>query len=223
MSKQMKMETRVMAGFGALVLLAIAMGAVALLNLSSMNTHWREFESVTLAKKDAVLAGGTALSDTIHHFKNYILRGGDYDKQFAADLAAMEKVVGDYRAAGTASPEEQNLLGEILAGANAYREAMAQLAALREKGAAATDMDKAIAGADKPIGTAFEKLLVINGNETKAKSAQMTGALETAWRWIGSVGVLVLLAGVMLALWIIRPARSGQPVANHRCATRSKA
>ena len=204
MSKQVKMETRVTAGFGALVLLAIVMGAVALFNLSSMNNHWQEFESKTLLKKNAVLSGGNALSDAIHHFKNYILRGGEYDKKFAADLVAMEKVVSDYRAAGASSPEEQTLLGEILAGAKSYREAMTQLVALRDKRTGATEMDKAIAGADKAIATAFEKLLVINGNETKSKSAQMTGAVETAWRWIGSVAAFIVLAGVLLAVWITR-------------------
>ncbi|MFA5916383.1 MAG: methyl-accepting chemotaxis protein [Burkholderiales bacterium] len=204
MFKSMKMETRVLAGFGCMVLLALLLGTVAVVNLAAMNGYWQGFESVTLARKDAVLRGGNALSDAIHHFKNYILRGGDYDKKFAADLGALDKVVEDYRATGMTTADEERELKEILAGTKSYREAMAQLVQLREKGVAPVDMDKAIAGADKPMGVAFQKLLVLNAKDTKAKEAQIAAVMASARLWILSVGALAVLLGAMLAVWIMR-------------------
>ncbi|MBI5908896.1 MAG: methyl-accepting chemotaxis protein, partial [Betaproteobacteria bacterium] len=204
MFNNMKMETRLLAGFGGVVSLAIVLAAVAVVNLAGMNSHWREFESETLARKNAVLAGDSALSDAIHHFKNYILRGGDYDKKFAADTSALDKVVSDYRAAGTPTPEEEGLLNAILAGSKSYREGMAQLVILRGKDTSVTDMDKAIAGADKPIAAAFQKLLELNARDTKAKSAQIAAVLESARLWVLSIGVLTVLLGALLAFWIAR-------------------
>ncbi len=204
MFNDMKMETRLLAGFGAVVSLAIVLAAVAVVNLTAMNSHWREFESVTLARKDAVLAGGSALSDAIHHFKNYILRGGDYDKKFAEDISALDKVVSDYRSAGTPTPEEEGLLNGISAGGKSYRDSMAQLASLREKNTPAIEMDKAIAGADKAIAAAFQKLLDLNARDTKAKSAQIAAVMESSRLWVMSISVLTVLLGALIALWIAR-------------------
>ncbi len=204
MFKDMKMETRLLAGFGGVVLLAIVLAGVAVVNLAAMNSHWQGFESVTLARKDAVLAGDTALGDAIHHFKNYILRGGDYDKKFAADTAALDKVVSDYRAAGAPTPEEERLLNEILAGAKAYRDSMAQLVTLRAKETPITEMDKSISGADKPLAAALQKLLELNATDTKAKSAQIAAVMKSSRLWILSVGLLTVLLGVVLAVWITR-------------------
>ncbi len=204
MFKDMKMETRLLAGFGGVVLLAMLLAAVAVVNLAAMNSYWQEFESVTLARKNAVLAGNTALSDAIHHFKNYILRGGDYDKKFAADTAALDKVVSGYRAAGTPTSEEERLLNDIVANTKIYREAMAQLVTLKQKDTPITEMDKAIAGADKPLGAAFQKLLELNERDTAAKSARIAAVMESSRLWVVSIGALTVLLGGLLALWITR-------------------
>ncbi|RJF98908.1 hypothetical protein [Noviherbaspirillum saxi] len=67
MFKNKRMETRLQAGFSGMILLSILLGLVAFLNLSAMNSHWHEFESVTLATKDAVLAGNESLGNAIHY------------------------------------------------------------------------------------------------------------------------------------------------------------
>ena len=204
MFNSMKMESRVLAGFTGMIVLAVALAAVAVVNLAAMNTHWQEFQSVTLARKDAVLKGGNALGSAIHNFKDYVLRGGGYEKKFTADLGTLDKVVEDYRATGMTTAEEERELKEILAGTKSYREAMAQLVQLREKGTGIADMDKAIAGADKPMGVAFQKLLVLNEKDTKAESAQIAAVMASARLWILSVGVLAVLLGAVLAVWIMR-------------------
>ncbi|HAT33767.1 MAG TPA: methyl-accepting chemotaxis protein [Janthinobacterium sp.] len=204
MFKHMKMEMRLNVGFGGVVALAIMLGLLAFMNISSMNTHWQEFESLTLAKKDAVLAGDTALGNTVHAFKNYILRGGDYNKKFGSELDSIDRAVQSYRAAGNLRPEEQGLLTEILAADKSYGDSMAELVLLRDKGTGVIEMDKAIAGADKPISTAFQKLQALNALNTKAKSEQMAQVLDSSRRTIVIFAVLIVLLGAALALWITR-------------------
>jgi methyl-accepting chemotaxis protein len=204
MFKQMKMETRLHAGFGGIVLLVIALGAVAFANLSALQHRWNEFEGVTLVRKDAVLAGVTAHGEAVHHFKNYILRGGDNAGKFRADLAGIDKAMSSYRAAGSITRDEQQLLDAVGAGTKAYGESMTQLEALHEKGASAAEMDKAIKGADEAIAGAFRKLLEVNASETHAESADMTTVANSAKLWILSFDVVIAVLGCVLAVWIAR-------------------
>ena len=173
MLKQMKMETRLHAGFGVIVMLVVLLGVIAFAKLTSLHDHWEDFEHITLARKNAVLEGVTAQGQAVHHFKNYIMRGGDNNTQFRADLAVIDKEMADYRSVGPLSAEEQSLLGEVLAGTKAYADSIAQLEALHEKGATPAEMDKAIKGADAAIAGAFRKLLKVNDAETKKESDSM--------------------------------------------------
>lgn len=70
MFKRMKMETRLHAGFGGIVLLVILLGVIAFAKLTALHDHWSDFESVTLARKNAVLEGVTAHGRAVRHFKN---------------------------------------------------------------------------------------------------------------------------------------------------------
>ncbi|QDZ30071.1 methyl-accepting chemotaxis protein [Noviherbaspirillum sp. UKPF54] len=204
MLKQMKLETRLQLGFGILVMLAIMLGVVAFINLSAMNVQWKAVESVTMAKKDAVLAGETALGNTIHNFKNYLIRGGEYNKKFAAELEAIDKAADDYRAIGNLQQEELALLSEIHNSTKLYIDSMGQLVAMREKGSTVAEMDAAIKGADKPIYAALQRLLALNASETKAQSERMTAAAETAKRWVLSFGAAIVVIGLLMAFWMSR-------------------
>ena len=200
----MKIGTRLGLGFCSVILLSALLALIAINGLSSMNSSWQNFESVTLARKNTVLNGNTALGDGIQAFKNFILRGGDYDKKFIANMDEIDKAANEYRSAGSLTQEEQNLLGEILAGTKNYRDAMVQLVSLKNGGASITDMDKAIKGADKQISTSFEKLLVVNEKETEVKSAEFSSILDTTKHWIMSFSVLIVLLGGAVAAGIIR-------------------
>src|ERR1035437_4479632 len=106
----LKVGTRLALGFGTVIALAMLLAAFALNRVSAMSAQWQEFEGVTLAKRVAVTNSSQGLTDGIHHFKNYIIRGGDYNKKFNDDMITIEKAVAEYRALGTTSPqEEQNL------------------------------------------------------------------------------------------------------------------
>jgi Sec-independent protein translocase protein TatA len=169
-----------------------------------MNGRWQQFETTTLARKNAVLSGTAALGRAIHNFKNFVLRAGDYDKKFAEEVDSIDKSISDYRSMGALTAEEQNLLDAISQGSKAYRDSMAELVRLQRQGAATSELDKAAEGANKPIAAAFEKLLVLNDKETQSESDKMASLLENSKYWILSISVVIILFGALLATWITR-------------------
>ena len=204
MFKQMKMETRLHAGFGLIVLLVVLLGLVAFSKLTALHDHWNDFETVTLARKNAVLEAVTAHGRAVRHFKNYILRGPDSNAQFRSELAVIDKEMTIYREAGPLSNEENLLLGEVLAGVKAYDHSMSQLEAMHDKGMTAVEMDKNIKGADEAIAVAFRKLLKVNEAETSKESASMRQVAESAKQIIMAVDVAIAILGCVLAVWIGR-------------------
>ena len=204
MLKHMKMETRLHAGFGGLVLLVIMLGAVAFANLSALHKRWDEFETVTLARKNAVLGGVRGHGEAVRHFKNYVLRGGDNAVQFRADLAGIDKEMANYKALGSTTAEEQRQLDAVQAGTRSYAESMAQLESLRDKGATVLELDKAVKGADEIIATGLRKLQDVNESETRGESAEMTAVSDNAKLWILSFDVVIAILGCILAIWIAR-------------------
>ena len=173
MFSNMKIGMKLSLGFGVIVALSIALGAAAYNNLSGMNAQWQDFKSVTVMRNNAILEGSDALGDAVHSFKDYVLRGGDYDKAFADNIARIDKVVSDYSTAGTATPEQVTLLNQITENAKIYGSAMPKLVALRASGASIQDLDKAVKGADKPISDALEKLTALNQHDVQIKSVQI--------------------------------------------------
>src|SRR5450830_591710 len=139
MFKQMKMETRLHAGFGLVVVLVVLLGVIAFSKLTSLHNQWTDFETITLTRKNAVLEAVTAHGRAVRHFKNFILRGPDSNAQFRSELAIIDKEMGVYRDAGALSAEEQVLLGEVQAGVKAYDHSMSQLEAMHEKGMTALE------------------------------------------------------------------------------------
>jgi CHASE3 domain sensor protein len=204
MFSNMKMESRLQLGFGGVILLAILLGVVAFLNLAALNAHWEEFKGDTMEQRDKVMEANIALGGAVHDFKNYVIRGGDYDKKFEADVVAIEKFLNDYRTIGNLLPEEQALVNDVIAATRSYREDMAHLVELRKKGATIPALDAAAQGADKAISATLHKLLDVNANETKLKSEQMTAVSESAKRWILSFDVAIVLLGVAVSIWVSR-------------------
>ncbi|HEX7986140.1 MAG TPA: methyl-accepting chemotaxis protein [Duganella sp.] len=204
MFKRMKMETRLHAGFGAIVLLVVALGLIAFAKLTALHEQWHSFETITLARKNAVLEGVISHGHAVRYFKNYVLRGGDNNTQFRAELANIDKEMVNYRAGGNLSTEEQVLLDEVSTAVKSYVESMTQLEAMQAKGMTPVEMDKAIKGADAAIAGAFRKLLKVNESETKVESAAMTEVTDSAKRLILSVDIAIAILGCVLAVWLAR-------------------
>lgn len=206
MLKNLTIARKLGLGFALVVMLALALGAAALHGLAGLGQAWQKVDQETLAKKDAITAAYKNFGDAVHHFKNYVLRGGDYDKKFAADVEALDQIVGEYQATKSVSPEEQQLLDQIIKASNDYRTAMATLVDLRSKNAniAIADLDKAVKGADKPIAAALSQLLDLTKQNATAQSAAVTHALAMAYREIFILGAIIIVFGVLLSLAITR-------------------
>ena len=204
MFKKMKMETRLHAGFGVIVLLVVVLGIIAFSKLTSLHHQWISFETVTLAQKNAVLEGVISHGHAVRYFKNYVLRGGDNNTQFRAEMANIDKEMAKYRAGGDLNAEEQALLEEVSAGVKSYSESMTQLEAMQAKGMTPVEMDKAIKGADAAIAGAFRKLLKVNEGETRRESEEMTQVSDSAKVLILSVDVVIAILGCVLAVWLAR-------------------
>ncbi|KQX01492.1 chemotaxis protein [Massilia sp. Root418] len=204
MLKHMKMETRLHVGLGSIVILVVLLGLTAFASLSTLLGRWNAIETVTLARKDAVMSIVGAHGRATHSFKNYVLRGGDYAAKFRTEIAEIDKAANSYLAGGDVSREEQGLLNEILAATKEYGQQMSHLEALREKGATVPELDKAVKGADAGIASASARLREVNAAETRSESAEMSEIAQQAKRWILTFAVVIALLGCVLAVWISR-------------------
>jgi len=198
-------------GFGAAIFILAIIGGVSFTTFQQANTQWSSFEANDIAKKDLLIVGNRALGDAIHHFKNYALRGGEYDKKFASDIDELKRVAAAYLKIEKLSGEERALLSEIDAAAEAYRDAMGKLVKLRSEGMSIEAMDKSIKGADKPIYNAFVKLQALVEKDSAESGSHFGELLDKAKVITGAmlavaVALMILLA-FLITVAIVRPIR----------------
>src|SRR5512144_770261 len=109
----LRISTKLKLAFVVLILLSVVMAGIAIRGNYTLAEEWRELEQVTLAKQSAVVTGIVGLGNGVHHFKNYVLRGGDYDKKFGADMDQVDRVVKLYESTGKVSAEEAQILDSL--------------------------------------------------------------------------------------------------------------
>jgi methyl-accepting chemotaxis protein len=218
MIKNMKIGVRLGCAFGLLILLSVTLGLIAIHETRSMNNQWQLIQEDALAKRGATTRGIGALGDGIHNFKDFILRGGDYDKKFSANMDAVEHIADEYKATGHLSTEEEKLMTNLREATAAYRHDMDTLVALRVKTQEAADLDKAVKGADKAIGAVFVNLGEITDGSIKRADRDMSDASAWAQQLITSalivIAFLSLGAGVVITRSITRPLSEAVQVAN---------
>jgi methyl-accepting chemotaxis protein len=218
MFNNLKIGGRLGLAFGLLTVLSIVLGLIAIRETRSMNNEWQLIQKDALSKQGATTRGIAALASGIHHFKNFILRGGDYDKQFQADMVLVEQVVDDYKATGHMTSEEDKLMSKLREGTAAYRRDMETLITMRLKTQDPIELDKAVAGADKEISAAFVSLREIADASIKTANQEMNDVSAFAQQLItGSLIVIALLsiaAGVLITRSITQPLIEAVQVAN---------
>ena len=188
--------------FGGIALLTLILGTTAWLALDGISERWHQFEEIPLRKSQSVSGGASALGDAIHHFKNYLLRGQDYDKKFNHDMDAIDEAVATYKGAGALQDNEKNALEQITKGAVAYRAAIKEVTALKIKSIPIEEIDKTIKGADKQIDSAFKELLAVTAAETVEAGKQMTQRAANGKHTIATMSIVVALLGALSA-WLI--------------------
>ena len=215
--KDIRIGTRLGIMFGSVALLTLSMGFTAYRTLDGASQRWDLFRTISLEKTANVGKGELALGDAIHHFKNYILRGRDYEKKFGADMEAMDLAVTNYEKKGAMLPAEKDALERIRRGASLYRSAIKKAVSMKTAGASIEEIDKSISGADKEIGIAFGDLLRITDAETKAASIGLGNLISNGERWLMITGAAAMLlsgfAAWLTARSITRPLNEAVAIA----------
>ncbi len=204
MLANVKIGTRLGAGFGSVLVLMVASSLFALDRISKISDGWQGMEKVILVKKDAVSSSYVRLGDGIHHFKNYVLRGGDYSRRFGDDMDGVDKIVAAYQATGSVSPEEQQILDQIPQNTKIYREDMAKLVQLKTGGTSIAELDQSVKGADKPLGNAFENLSKISARDAATAAQQFNAVMATTRQSLIGACVLTVIMAVVLAVIMTR-------------------
>lgn len=195
---------RLALGFGFVLMLGLFVAAVAFYNLVELRSQFADFEGRMVARERLAYQGQVALGSGIHYFKNTVLRGGEYPQKFAGSMDAIDRIVGEYRALGPLRAEAQTALDEIAAGSRKYRTVIAQVVEMRATGALVTEVDKAIAGADKPIGVAFARLQELQSAETRDARQAFDAEVTRTQKLVGAAATLMVLVGAFAAWRISR-------------------
>lgn len=206
MLKNIKVAWKLGGSFGLVVLLSVVLAGISLKGISEFNTNWKSVETQSLVKKDAIADGYMNFGLAVHHFKNYIIRGGEYDKKFRRDLDNLDGIVSIYQATGAVSSDEDALLQAILAASKDYRAAMSKLVDLRAKNPniLPVELDRAVKGADQPIGDALDNLLVATKKSAVEQSTSVNLALTLMRREILGFGLAIVLMSSVLAFAVTR-------------------
>jgi len=217
--QNLRVGIRLTIGFALIMLLMMAGSVFTILEMNEVNKNWSDFESVTLKKRDAIDTSFKGLSDGIHYFKNYILRGGDYADKFGQSMATIETGLESYQHLGAMSDEETQLIEKISQGVADYKAAQAKAIQLKLAGVEITTLDKSIKGADKSVNAALTELLAINHRNTSLASDHMQHTVHVAIKWVSILAVVVLLMGSLTA-WVLtrsitRPLNKALEMAKH--------
>ncbi|MDD2987762.1 MAG: methyl-accepting chemotaxis protein [Zoogloea sp.] len=201
--KKLTIGKRLALGFGFVLALGISVAGIALYNLFELRQQFSDYETRMLVRERLAFRGQVELGNGIHYFKNTVLRGGtDYPARFTASMDAIDKLMQEYRAVGPLSPEADAALDEIGSGGQKYRSVIARVVELKASGASVTEVDKSIAGADKPIGVALGKLLAQQAVETLAACEAFDAAVSRAAQMLGLLAAGMVVVGA-LAAWLI--------------------
>jgi methyl-accepting chemotaxis protein len=191
--------------FGLLTLLSLLFGLMAYSEISAMNSQWQTVKEDAIAKSNATTKGSVALGSAVQMFKNYVLRGEDYDKRLVAQLEIIDSIDDDYKATGRTTPEEERILAKVRQDTILYRAALGKIVELRASGVKdAETLDKSVSGADKPLADALEQLRKITAQTTKAADDKMSAVSDRARRMIVSALAVLVILSVLAAVFITR-------------------
>jgi methyl-accepting chemotaxis protein len=209
MFNQLRIGTRLSVAFGLLTLLSAMLGLVAYNELHGVTQEWQSFKHDTLAKNAATRRAVVALGDGIHHFKNYVLRGADYDKKFGDDMSVIERTGEDYKATGSVNADEEKLLATLREAVTSYRASMTTLVDMRGHTQDPRVLDKAVQGADKAIATTIGELRKISESHLRQADANITErgarALQVIGAAVAAIVVISILGAIVITRSITRP------------------
>jgi methyl-accepting chemotaxis protein len=213
-----KIGHRLAITFGIVIVLTFIQLLVSYLADKNLANRWGEFQSISLEKYTAAHKGKEDLGDGIHLFKDYLLRGQDYDQQFAAAMAAIDQDAERYAVNhGEMNEREKSALQHIKAATEEYRAAMKKVVEMKASGASIEEIDQRIKGADRPLGVAFDELLAVVRDEIQAASGSVYKTADSGQAETIFIGVLTIVLSVLFAWYstisITRPLEDAARVA----------
>jgi len=200
----MNLSVRSRLGFSyALIIgLTILISLLSYQGLKGVESTWSDFESVTLQKRDYIENASSRLASGVQNFKNFILRGGDYEQKFNHDMDAIVESVDQYKAVGHLTKDETSPLDNIVAGVENYKRSMNEAVQLKNNGVSIAEIDASIKGADKPLNVALKELLKLNSESTKSSSLALSNMVKSTIFQIEIFVLIAIVVGVVTALLI---------------------
>ena len=213
-----KLGKRLAVIVGMVNIMVIALLMESYLSIDRLSSQWEHAHGVTMMKSSAASKGKADLGDGIHWFKDFVLRGQDYDQKFIAAMAAIDQDAADYASHDEMTDPEKTALQQIRESTDNYRAALKQAQQLKSTGAAIDEIDKAVKGADRPLGKAFDDLLAISQQQIRESSAAMSATASYSKRETVITGILItiltILFGWMITRSITRPLLKAVKVAD---------
>lgn len=195
---RLNVGTRLFLGYALLILFTTFIFVIAWRGFNHIHQTWQHFENVQLVKRTQIENASKGLGDAIHHFKNYVLRGGREATKFEHSMSDIEQAMAAYQATGEISAQEQEILGNIALSLTTYRDAIKRCEALKNEGMSVTEIDSTVKGADKPLNHSLRLLMDMNIAGVTDASSQFASTIASANKQIETA----LLVAVVLAIAI---------------------
>jgi len=195
---RLNVGTRLFLGYALLILFTTFIFVIAWRGFNHIHQTWQHFETVQLVKRTQIENASKGLGDAIHHFKNYVLRGGREASKFERSMDDIEQAMSAYKATGELNTQEQEILGNIALALGTYRNAMKRCEALKNEGMSVTEIDATVKGADKPLNHSLRLLMDMNIAGVTEASSQFASTIASANKQIESA----LLVAVIMAIGI---------------------
>lgn len=192
--------TRLFLGYALLILFTTFIFVIAWRGFNHINHTWQHFENIQLVKRTQIENASKGLGDAVHHFKNYVLRGGREASKFQHSMDDIEQAMKAYAATGEINQQEQEILGNISLAVNTYREAIKRCEALKDDGMSVTDIDATVKGADKPLSHSLRLLMDMNIAGVTDASSQFASTIAKANKHI-EIALLIAVLMAMAIAW----------------------
>jgi methyl-accepting chemotaxis protein len=200
----LKISRRLGVMVSLMTLLIILLGVTAFTSLNNVADEWSSFSNIALQKRQQATRGEIALGDAIHNFKDYLLRGGDYDKKFMDNIADVNAAAAGYEDTRQIEPHEKALLDEVRKGTVDYVVALNKMREMKAAGTGIEQIDQSIKGADKAIGQPLHALLKIAADETAGTGKRISALVSDGKQWVIGVMVLMLIVAPLFAWRVSR-------------------
>lgn len=191
--------TRLFLGYALLILFTAFIFAIAWRGFNHIHQTWQHFENTNLVKRTQIENASKGLSDGVHHFKNFVLRGGREATKFEHSMQDIELAMAAYKATGEINQQEEEILGNMAIGLSTYRAAIARCQELKDGGMSVTEIDATVKGADKPLNHSLRLLMDMNIAGVTEASGQFASTIATANRQIETALLVAVIMAIAIA------------------------